>query len=510
MTATLEPEAGPVPWDPGHLMSKVDFDLLDKSAEYRRLLTRLDPMLFALVYLPHHLRSITGQVSFCEFHYDLAQLGRQWLRRPTEMSQCRDAVLAPRGAGKSTWAFLILPMWAGAHGHLRFVSAFADTGLQAETHLGTFKRELDDNKLLRADFPDLVTPGRRPGGVQISDNRGMLYTKSKFIFTARGIDSTSLGLKVGELRPELLLMDDIEPDESNYSAYQKTQRLNTVLDAVFQLNVYARVLMVGTTTMHGSIMHDVVRSSISPDEESAWVEQEKIRVHYHAPIITKADGSEDSMWPEKWSIADLNSIRHTRSFRKNYQNLPDSGDGGYWTEDDFVYGSMPTVTRKILSVDPAVTSKAKSDYTGLAVVGYSPAEKRCQVEGVWQVKLAPKLLRERILSILSQDPTIKLVYIEVNQGGDTWDEVMDPLPVPIKTVHQSEPKDVRAARVLDYYQHRWVLHTLPHVAYEEQAKAFPKALHDDMVDAVGSGLHFFLAGKKSVQSGPVRRTRSYV
>lgn len=39
-------------------------------------------------------------------------------------------------------------------------------------------------------------------------------------FAARGIDAASLGMKVGEKRPDLLILDDIEPDESSYSAYQ--------------------------------------------------------------------------------------------------------------------------------------------------------------------------------------------------------------------------------------------------------------------------------------------------
>ena len=330
----------------GEYLSGVDVRLLD-SSEGRRLLTRLDPLMFALVYLPHHLRGADtgGAVSLSPFHVDMASEAKSWLRAGGEPMEHRNAYIAPRGGGKSTWAFLILPLWAAAHGHLRFVAAFAASARQAEDHLTSFKRELGENKALRADFPDLVSPGVRPSGSTVSDNRGMYYAKSKFVFAARGIDSSSLGLKIGNQRPDLLLFDDIEPDEANYSPYQKEQRLKTVRQSVFPMSIYAKVVMVGTTTMYQSIMHDVVRSVTDPSNAPEWVAEERIKAHYYPPILTNEDGSEASLWPEKWPLEFLRSIRTTRQYRLNYANQPDSGDGGYWQASDFKYGEPQAVTK---------------------------------------------------------------------------------------------------------------------------------------------------------------------
>src|SRR5487761_35676 len=257
------------------------------SAEGRRVLTALDPLLFALLYLPHHLRGAeTGdKITLSEFHEDIIEQARRWIIPDSRPAQHRDIYVAPRGCGKSTWFFMILPLWAAAHGHRTFIAAFSDTATQAETHLATFKRELDVNRVLRNDFPNLCKPARRPSGGAVADHRAMLTTRSGFTFAARGIDSTTLGMKVGTQRPDLLILDDIEPGEENYSAEQKRKRLGALLDSVLPLNVYARVVIVGTVTMAGSIIHDAVRSVTLADEPEPWLKDEVFPCHYYAAII---------------------------------------------------------------------------------------------------------------------------------------------------------------------------------------------------------------------------------
>ena len=92
--------------------------ILFTISEGRRELTKYDPMLFALTYLPHHLKNSNDELTLSEFHWDLAEYGKTWINKPTTPKQNRDAFIAPRECGKSTWIFLILPMWAAAHGIL--------------------------------------------------------------------------------------------------------------------------------------------------------------------------------------------------------------------------------------------------------------------------------------------------------------------------------------------------------------------------------------------------------
>lgn len=488
-------------------VDSIDPRLLDGSPERRAArieATRLDPLLFAVLYCLHHLRDAEGHITFADAHLEWVRLARQWAIPPRAPMEERDAFLAPRDTGKSTWMLFILPLWAAAHGHVKFAAVFADSGPQAEMHLGTFRKEVDENAALRRDFPDLCTAGRRPSGASESDAKHMVIRANGFIFAAKGIDASSLGMKVGQLRPDLLLLDDVEPDESSYSAYQADKRLKTVTDAILPLNIYARVVLSGTVTMPGSITHQLVKwGKGERDEANAWVGEQQFRVHHHLPIIRDDHGRERSMWPSKWPLAYLKKIEHTRSYRKNYLNDPMAADGAYWSEEDFTYGTFPTA-HTYLSVDGAVTTKKTSDYTGLSVVSWAPvrpargsesaAPARCLVKFAQAVKLKGKPLRARILQLLESFPEIGALLVESNQGGDLWLEVFHDLPVKVVTFSNSEKKETRAERVLNLYQliPTRVVHAEPLPALEEQMVAFPKAPNDDLVDSVGNAVLRFL------------------
>lgn len=491
--------------DLGAYLAGLDERLLN-SSDGRRALTRLDPLAFALTYLPHHLRGDeTGdRITLSDFHWDLVSHARQGIQSSVRPAQHRDAYVAPRGCGKSTWNFLLIPMWEAAHGHRNFISAFADSGSQAEQHLMTFKRELDTNELLRFDYPQLCSPARRPGGKAVSDNLNMYVAESGFVFGAKGIDASSLGMKVGKRRPDKIVFDDIEPDESNYSAAQKVKRLVTLQDSVLPLNVYARVVLVGTVTMAGSIVHDLVKSVTLTEPPEPWVMETGFTTHYYPAIVTdETTGDERSIWPAKWPLDWLQSIRDTRDFKKNYANDPMGADGEYWTPEDFTYGTVPALTRSILSIDPAITSTERSDYTALAVVSFSASEGKCLVRDAWQLRIQPGApLRDRVVRILDAYPEITGVLVETNQGGDAWKAILHDLPVQIVTVHQKEPKPVRAARLLSHYQRHRVLHEKRIRALEEQMVGFPKTAHDDLIDAVGQGVAVFL--KTKPKAGPPR------
>lgn len=511
---TFDPIADRAEWLPVH----PDRLRAARVPESRRVATVNDPLLFAYIYLRHHLASdeTGGLVTFSHVHDEWAEHARRWAGPLPGPQEQRDAFVAPRSMGKSTWWFLVLPMWAAAHGHSHFTAAFADSSTQAETHLATFKHELDTNELLRTDYPDLCRPAKRPRGATIADTKAMLFAASGYVFAARGVDSAVLGLKVGSRRPDLMIVDDIEPEEARYSADQAKKRLGTLRDGIFPLNVNARVVIVGTVTMPGSIIHQLVKS-VRGGEVEDWITEENVRAHYYAPIVTADDGTESSVWPGRWSMDFLSSIRHTRTFLKNYANDPRGYEGGYWRDEDFTYGTLPGITRRLLSVDPAVTTKKSSDPTGVAVVGMVPEQhdrrtrkvttpRKAVVEHAEEVRLTGSELRAHCLRIVERweeaGTPIQILWIETNQGGDVWLEVFHDFPIPVRTLHQTEKKEVRAASALAYYQRGHVRHAKRLSAAEDQMVTFPVAPHDDMVDAIGSGvLRFLDPPKKARASG---------
>lgn len=483
-------------------------------AELRRARTRTDPALFALTYLSKHLTDpASGMVGLADIHAEWAESARAWQHPPVDVAADRRAEIAPRETGKTTWWFLALPMWGAAHGHVRFTAAFADSSTQAEMHLATFKGELDNNALLRFDYPDLVRPKTRGRGSVEADRVSLYHASSGFVFAAAGADSSNLGIKVGERRPDLIVLDDIEPHEGKYSATLAAKRLDTLQSAILPLNTRARVVLAGTVTMVDSIVHQLVKWGRGEHTDlNAWVGTEKIKVRHTTAIVTLADGSRASVWPEKYPLAYLESIEHTRQYAKNYANDPLGADGDYWTLDDIQRARdaepVSNQTRVLVSVDPAVTTKDSSDYTGISVVAWEPPPRatpnlpgRCEVIEVRQVKQGGKQLRLTVIDLIEQY-NAGLVLVETNQGGDLWPTILWGMPVKVKTLHQTEKKEVRAARVLDHYQRGRVGHRAGAklADYEGQLVAFPRAPHDDMVDSTGSAIAYFLDRKKKTGS----------
>lgn len=480
-----------------------------RAQKVRRALCRLDPLLFAVIYLRHHLCSeeTRGEISISQFHIDLCRSARQWTRRDIGPAEVRDAWVAPRGSGKSTWAFLILPLWALAYRHRKYIAAYANTATQAEGHLRSLKHELDNNQALREDFPKLCRAKRRPNGVVVADRQDIYIAESGVAFTAKGIDTSTLGAKIGSQRPDEIILDDIEPDASNYSEGEKTKRLATVRNALMPMNLNAVLWFVGTTTMDGSIIHDLVRQATDP-EPPEWPGEENITVHYYHAIIDLPDGTRASLWPARWSIEYLISIEDTDSFRLNMANQP-VGNGGWWQPGDIRYDQRPAYARVVMVIDGAVTAKKTSDETGVAIVGLDLTDRRLYVREAIGLRLTGEPRRARIIDLIVEHD-VDYVLVEANQGGDLWYTELNNLPVKMRTFTQKEPKPVRIKRALAAYQRRGgrVAHEKPLPQLERQQKAYPNVLHEDVLDATAAAIEHLAA--IIMRSADARRDKALV
>lgn len=480
------------------ILDGIPLELLSFS-EGRRELTKYDPLLFALTYLPHHLMNAHGEITLSEFHTDLAEYGKSWIHKPQNPKENRDAFIAPRECGKSTWIFLILPMWAAAHGHVKFIAAFSDAASQAETHLMTFKNELESNEYLIEDYPDLCKPKIvASSGRAMASNSWRIIQSNDFIFDANGIDTNSLGKKVFGQRPDLIILDDIEKGEKNYSEYQAGQQKNTVFDDIAPMNIYARMIFVGTTTMPNSVIDQFRKYAEGYDDpELNWIKDQNVDVHYYPAIMPNDDGSERSVWPEKWPLAWLESQRHLRDFAKNYMNRPINTDGTFWTNEDIVIEELEDYGNTIISIDPAVTKNKISDYTGISVLSRgvdSLGKANIYVRHAEQVKMSPSEIAERVAYLVDRFD-VGVLYVEVNQGGDLWKDVFKAVPAKYRSKSQSLSKQIRAGKALNFYQQGKVRHTAHFPVLEEQMWSFPKVSHEDVLDSVVSGILYFLDNK---------------
>lgn len=479
----------------------------------RRVLSKLNFRLFCFLYFRDIMKSAdTGnEITLSKFHEDFIEDALKYVVPSRGPAESRTAWICPRGSGKSTMLMMLI-IWLAAHGHQKFIALFSATSSQAEDMLSNIRGQFNSNELLRADFPDLVKPAtRRNEALKLSDNKQLIIQQNGFICTGRGVTTSVLGMRIDNTRPSLLLLDDIEAGESQTTATDITKLLVTIQDDIFPLSINAHVVWVGTTTRPGGLTETLVHKALDM-AHGEWADTENFVINYRPALIEDAEARKTSMWPARWSTEYLLSQEHTRSFKKNFMCLPAPDDYMYWAPEDFLYAEPMLLDYVMLSVDPAVTVKQSSDYTGLAVVGYSVLEKKSYVLHCEQVKMSGSALTERVTELLVMFPEITLLYAETNMGGDLVKDLFKSLPIRIKTVTQSVKKEIRAATALAEYQKGRVAHARPFAALETQMVAFPGGRNDDMVDAVGSAVIYFAAGeKKKAQGNPVQgRGNSYI
>lgn len=492
--------------------SAVQAELL-LSPKVRRMITKTDPLLFAVLYFPHHLRgqATDDKITFSDAHLGWARMAQQWLRPVAGPRDDRVAEFAPRATGKTTWWFLIIPMWAAAHQVIRFVAAFADTYEQSVGHLLTFRNELANNSMIRADYAGLVHATRNTEFRSLTvDKEDLLITATAFVFAARGADTSSLGLKVGERRPDLIILDDIEPHEGKYSLASVKKRGQTLEDAILPLNEFARVVWVGTTTRHGGLAHQLVsHANGAPLDDTEWVTKQRFAARRWPAIIDRDDGTERSLWPAKWPMSYLDEVRGTRSYAKNFDNEPLGDDGDFWSTEDILHDDgllSGRLTKNVLVLDPDVNDlHDKSDWTGVCVAGLDQAE-RVVVREITHVRLTGRALADYSRKLLDRFPETQRIVIEVNQGVTLWLDIFADFPIPVDLVMADYPKTVRASMALNHYQHRppRVVHEQKFASAESQMCAFPNVVNDDMVDAVSWAVRYLL------EPQTIRRPKGFV
>jgi hypothetical protein len=464
------------------------------GSDYRRAITRHDPLLFAVTYLGRALRDQdTGQMSFSDFHLDAFELAKGWRYREPQ----RSAWVAPRRAGKSMLWFRANPLWALAHGWRRFFLAFAYTEAQAKAHLGNlldvlWRRDAPDHTghrmsdLLLSDFPELA-PVRGAGG----PTRTVLASGATI--AAYGMGATRLGEMSGTDRPDLIIGDDLEPGEADYGPKVKAKAVSRLLQNVLPMNDRAAVVLTGTTTAHGSMMHDVVRAA-KGDQPARWLAEERITPHYYPAILHEGTPAARSLWEQRWPLEQLLRDRNTRSFAVNMLNDPPAaGAGPYWTRESFIYGN-PHVARWVLWVDPALSTHATSDHTAMVVAGALPTGAVAWVAHAEAGHYSPAKIKERIQVIRDTFPGL-LVCVEENATGEENARVLYGLARHDETPRAEARKELRIRAAADLYDAGMVRHVRPLRQLEDVLVEYPAGPRDDLPDALAGALGRVLPGR---------------
>ena len=135
-------------------------------------------------------------------------------------------IILGRGMGKSTMAEVAALMRAAVVGecYLLYVCSTDD---QAREHIANIKYLIEhpDSKLAEY-YPALSEPREQRKGGADTWNKDTFITKSGAIFRAKGLNSSMRGLRVGTLRPNQIILDDIDDIKDSVAVAQN--KLNVI------------------------------------------------------------------------------------------------------------------------------------------------------------------------------------------------------------------------------------------------------------------------------------------
>ena len=207
------------------------------------------------------------------------------------------ALAMPRGSGKSTICKRAI-LWALLYGYRHYVVIVADNITLAENILASVKSEIENNKLLAEDFPEVCFPVSKLENIvvrarsqtykgkltriQWGTDKIVLPTidgsfASEGVCNAFGILSGIRGLtysnsKGEEIRPDFVLIDDPQNDESALSPEQIQKRIDVINGAILGLaGMDKGISGVCTCTViaKGDVAERLLDNEISPEWEGS-------------------------------------------------------------------------------------------------------------------------------------------------------------------------------------------------------------------------------------------------
>jgi predicted phage terminase large subunit-like protein len=186
----------------------------------------------------------------------------------------------------------------------------------------------------------------------------------------------------------------------------------------------------------------------------------------------------------------INRYEGTRLARQEIMGeLLEDVPGAMWSLlglDQLRAQTQPELARIVVAIDPATTSTADADETGIVAVGlgvdgegYVLADHSC--------RLSPDGWARRASS-LYHDLAADRIIVEDNQGGEMTELTLSTVDssVPIKRIHASRGKRLRAEPVAALYEQGRIHHVGVFSELEDQMTAFTGEAGgaDDRVDAL--------------------------
>lgn len=490
-----------------------------KTGAIRREVASKSLQAFAKLYFSEHL---TYEPS--EAHLEIYDLLFDCLKNRGK----KIAIAAPRNFGKSTLITTIYIIYCICYSAEKFIVLISDTAAQAVQNLENVKRELTENKIPGADFPEIFEVKGTPKPPRWTQCE--IETRNRIKVLALGSGQRIRGRKFGSKRPDIVIADDVETAENSRNQEVRENTIDWYNKAILKVgDERTNYIVLGTVYDAQCLLAKLLDpnanylwikkkyKAIVSEAEDAILWQKCYGYRSSGEIFQGKQGIEASrgfyeanreamlrgvsiLWPQRWDYFDLYMLREEEpvSFSTEYQNEPMDPKTQifaidqihFWTDRhrsleellDYLGGNA--VFHMVC--DPSTgKDTAKGDYSAIIVVA---VDVKTKIKYVIISDIKRRSVDQTIEDMLAYAMRFKFrnVAVESNQFQELVAKKLEEealkrgIYMPLEYLENTTDKVRRIQTLQPYTKNGIIQFDRNHKLLLEQLTRFPKDKYDDV------------------------------
>lgn len=404
--------------------------------------------------------------------------------------------VVPRYHAKTTIGTIAQCIRCICHGRKKHILLVAANRQESERSVRNIVLELEENKLLRADYGDAILPAKDEKGQYIANKDREVLFGNGVRLLAVPMNARIRGQIVRQHRPDYIILDDPEAEADINSPTVRERLWEWMRAALWQTldNSTGSISWLGNTVHYDCL---ILRALELPGWE-----------RFRAKAITiRWEGK--LLWPEHWTKDKLRTIEAeigSAKFSQEFMNEPVSPDeqifkpeywqyydrrglveraGRYYIKNPVDPGTDLLPLDIYAGFDPAMGLDKQHDESAWMVVGVQRKTNFIFVLEVGSGRMTFNSQLDRLKNIYAQWRPYKIaiesVAYQAMLGQQAWGAGMP--VVPLKPIDAKKTR-IEAASLKVEQGHVFLpMRESATVRFTDQAEMYPRAAHDDMLDA---------------------------
>lgn len=459
-----------------------------------------------------------------DFHRELTEKLAEVTQKPTK----KIGWGAPRGHAKSAYLTNIFPLHAVLYRYKKYILIISETAGMSQSFIEFLSTNLKVNPKINSDFGEILSANAR---LNETDNKESFVTHTDIKVQASSIGGQLRGSRFRNVRPDLLILDDIESAKNTNTQDLRDKNLhwfNSVIEPIGDPQKTAIIYM--GTLVHGQgLLPNVlsrpeydskIYSAIvsEPDRQDLWNEFQDILTQienesrlddaerFYYENKEEMDRGAEVLWSSRFSYFDLMLKKAdvgTRAFASEYLNLPSDTESSVFREEYFEFyekSSIMAGNRTLPKYDVygfwdiAMGKNKRSDYNAIVVVAKDRVTGAIYVLEAWAEKCRPHKAIDKAVEIIKTYSPRSFGVETINAQYEFYRQLQERLTregvygTRVKDVNPTAKKEQRIEALEPLFEQGYIKLLKNQRLLQEMLLQYPSHPHDDLPDALASAL----------------------